>query len=112
MLAPDGVLEVKGRVNRGHDEIAAFVREVGQLFSADRAFLPARHHVASIWVELTGAGEGHGGAYFSLVAANGLDHWGVYRDRFVRLDGRWLFAHRRVTTEGARPGSPVAHLVD
>lgn len=111
-FAPHGVLEVKGRVNRGHAEITEFVRDVGQLFSADQLFLPARHHLASIWSELTGEDEARGGAYFALVAATGVDHWGVYRDRLVRIDGQWRFAHRRVRTEGARDGSPVSHLVE
>ncbi|HEX6657672.1 MAG TPA: hypothetical protein VF065_06300, partial [Ilumatobacter sp.] len=59
-----------------------------------------------------GPDEARGGAYFALVAADGLDHWGVYRDRFVKIDGRWHFAHRRVKVEGARPGSPEAAMVE
>jgi hypothetical protein len=111
-FAPDGVLEVKDRINRGHVQIAQFVRDTGEIFRIDPEYLPARHHVTSLWVELTGADEARGGAYFALVAANGLDHWGVYRDRFVRIDGRWYFAHRRVRVEGARAGSPVSSSVE
>jgi hypothetical protein len=111
-FAPDGVLEVKDRTNRGYVEIAQFVRDIGQIFRGDPGYLPARHHLASLWVELTGAEQARGGAYFALVAANGLDHWGVYRDRFVKIDGQWCFAHRRVTVDGARAGSPVLSSVE
>jgi hypothetical protein len=111
-FAADGVLETKGRTSRGSTEIAAFVREIGVAFSSDPAFLPARHHVASVWVRLLSPDEALAGAYFALFAANGLDHWGTYRDRFVLTKGRWCFAHRRVRLEGARDGSPVGWLVE
>lgn len=111
-FSPDGVLETHGRSSRGHAEITAFVHDIGALFRQQEGFLPARHHLASMWVERTGADESRGGAYFSLVAASGLDHWGTYSDRFVRRDGRWRFARRTVRIEGARHGSPVAHLCE
>jgi hypothetical protein len=111
-FAPDGVLETAGRVSRGPDQIRAFVSEVGEMFAADSAFLPARHHVASVWIELERKDRARAGAYFTLVAANGVDHWGTYRDGLVRVAGRWCFARRRVRIEGAREGSPVATMVE
>jgi SnoaL-like domain len=111
-FAADGVLEVKGRAHLGHDAIASFVGDVGARFTGRSGFLPARHHVASAWCELGNDGTARGGAYFTLMAADGPDHWGVYRDRYVLVDGRWRFAHRCVRTEGARAGSPVADLVE
>jgi hypothetical protein len=38
----------------------------------------------------------------------GLDHWGRYTDRFVRVDGTWLFAQRSVRVDGATPGGWAA----
>ncbi len=110
-FAPDGALEAAGRINRGPAEIRAFVRQVGEIFSARAGFLPARHHVASVWIEIRDVETARAGAYFALVAADGVDHWGTYRDDLVLVEGAWRFAHRRVKIDGARPGSPVAYMV-
>ncbi|ADP81585.1 nuclear transport factor 2 family protein [Pseudofrankia inefficax] len=45
-------------------------------------------------------------AYFAVLTAAGLDHWGRYRDVLVPAEGRWLFAHRVVRTDAMIPGSP------
>ena len=42
------------------------------------------------------------------VTERGPDHWGHYRDRLVRRDGRWLFAERHVRVDGRSPGSRLA----
>jgi hypothetical protein len=35
----------------------------------------------------------------------GLDHWGRYLDRYVRIADQWRFAERRVFVDGQREGS-------
>jgi hypothetical protein len=44
-------------------------------------------------------------SYFTVITEIGLDHMGRYRDRFVPVgvDGRWLIAHRFVSTDWRSP---------
>jgi hypothetical protein len=42
------------------------------------------------------------------VTDRGVDHWGRYRDRYVRSAGAWRFAERRVRVEGVAAGSWAA----
>lgn len=44
-------------------------------------------------------------SYFAVVTPDGLDHWGRYDDVLVPQGARWVFASRRATVEGRRPGS-------
>jgi len=109
LFTPDGVLELDdGRVCVGRDALRAFLTGVGDSLRSDaeRAFV--RHHVSSVRVTLDDPDRAHGASYFLVVTQQGPDHWGRYRDRYVRSDGRWLFAHRRVRVDGMAPGSWAA----
>jgi hypothetical protein len=44
-------------------------------------------------------------SYFTVFTEIGLDHMGRYRDRLVPVGGRWLIAHRFVSTDWRAPGS-------
>lgn len=59
-----------------------------------------RHHATGASIELD---HDHATAksYFLVVSAQGIDHWGVYRDIITRVDGVWKFAERLVQVEGA-----------
>jgi len=35
-----------------------------------------------------------------VIVDSGLDHWGRYIDRYVRIEGEWRFEHRRVALDG------------
>ena len=48
--------------------------------------------------------EARGRSYFVVLTADGLDHWGRYKDRYRCVDGRWLFQERTVTLDGAVEG--------
>jgi ketosteroid isomerase-like protein len=67
-----------------------------------------RHHVSNLRLVLQGPDAATGSCYFLVVTERGPDHWGRYRDRYVRTGGRWRFQHRRVRTDGCAPGSWVA----
>jgi hypothetical protein len=56
-------------------------------------------------VDLDDEGHARATSYFLVLTAVGLDHWGTYRDRLVRLEGRWRFAERAAHVEGSAPGS-------
>jgi hypothetical protein len=113
LFAPDGVLEIGAETFSGPSEVLGlFTRTSGHFVDAD--FLPARHHLSSIYVEPRPDGSAKTYACFQFIGTRGLDHWGTYRDVVVPAfdenpDGAgWRFAHRRVITEGFAPGSPLA----
>jgi SnoaL-like domain len=117
LFAPDGVLELGSGTGSetftGPTEVLGLFRRAGGQF-VDADFLPARHHLSSIYVEPQPDGSAKTYACFQFIGNRGLDHWGTYRDVVVpNGDGNpdgdgWRFAHRRVVTEGFAPGSSLA----
>jgi SnoaL-like domain len=75
--------------------------------SHDAATAPAyiRHYTATHQIDLVDADHATGRCYFAVIMADGLDHWGRYIDRYVRIDGGWRFEHRRVHVDGSTRGS-------
>jgi uncharacterized protein (TIGR02246 family) len=109
LFAADGVLETPDRVeHRGREAIRAFLGGAGAALADATAVPLIRHHVSSLRLAVTGPDDATGAAYFLVVTQRGPDHWGRYRDRYVRRDDRWLFAHRRVRLDGWAPGSWAA----
>ena len=112
LFAPDGVLEIGSEKFAGPDEVLGLLtRTSGQFVDAD--FLPARHHLSSIYVEPLPDGSAKTYACFQFIGTRGLDHWGTYRDVAVptKVGDGWRFKHRRVITEGFSPGSRLAPAV-
>ena len=116
LFAPDAAMELRRRGHDDHrrhegiDAIATIFTGVSDLVTADGADGPpltfVRHLTATHMIDLVDADHATGRLYFKVLTDAGLDHWGRYVDRYVRLDGRWRFAERVVTTEGYAPGSP------
>ena len=101
LFIPAGVLDVgEGRVMQSRDGIRAFLG--GQLtdLSAKTGAGLIRHHVANLRIDLESPERARGVAYFFVVTERGPDHWGQYRDVYVRDAERWLFAERRVKLDG------------
>jgi hypothetical protein len=97
----EGVLEIDGReANRGRPAILRFLGETRQTLGTAVPGAFIRHHVSNLVIDLEGADEARAASYFFVVTHRGPDHWGRYRDRFVRRGERWLFAHRRVRLDG------------
>jgi hypothetical protein len=108
-FAPDGVLETPDRVeHRGAEAIRSFLGGTKTALANATAAPFIRHHVSNLRIELLDRGSATGAAYFFVITERGPDHWGRYRDRYVCLDGRWLFAHRRVRLDGYAPESWAA----
>lgn len=103
-FAPNGVLEFTGRAQplTGPAAIEAGLR-VAMSEHPDPA-RPApthvRHHVSSIRFGSIARDRVAVSSYFAVHTDIGLDHWGRYRDVLVPLNGRWLFAHRRINVDG------------
>lgn len=109
LFAPDAVLELdEDRTLRGPDAILTFLESTRTSLRADSERPLIRHHVSSIRIVIDGPDAAHGGAYFFVVTQRGPDHWGRYRDRYVRTPDGWRFAHRRVRLDGTAPGSWAA----
>ena len=59
-----------------------------------------RHFTATHQIDLVDADRAEGRLYFVVFMPHGLDHWGRYVDGYARVDGGWVFAHRKVYVEG------------
>jgi 3-phenylpropionate/cinnamic acid dioxygenase small subunit len=59
-----------------------------------------RHFTATHQIDLVDADHASGRCYFAVIIDGGLDHWGRYVDRYVRIGGDWKFQHRKVTIDG------------
>ncbi|MCK0516679.1 nuclear transport factor 2 family protein [Williamsia sp. DF01-3] len=64
-----------------------------------------RHFVASLRFDSITPEHIESSAYFTVFHADAPDHWGTYRDVLVPVGDEWLFEHRLVVIDGARPGS-------
>jgi hypothetical protein len=99
LFADDGVLEIEGRgAFRGRAEIVDFLRQVKRAPAASPPYI--RHFVSSTRIEITSTTEASAKSYFLAITERGPDHWGVYRDRFALIGGRWLILQRRVKVDG------------
>ena len=109
LFADDATLEAGDRPPaRGRDAIRAFFVGTGERLAAGTTRPLIRHHVSNVVVTLDGPDAATAESYFLAVTERGPDHWGRYRDRLVRRDGRWLFAYRRARADGYAPGSVFA----
>ncbi len=64
-----------------------------------------RHNVTNVRVEALSPDDAVVASYFTVFTEIGLDHMGRYRDRLVPVGGRWLIAHRFVSTDWRAPES-------
>jgi SnoaL-like domain len=110
LFTPDGVLRIvggayDGLVHDGAPAIKDYLASVaGDLVEVGMTEIH-RHHVAPAHIEFLGKDIARAESCFHAVRASGPDHWGVYRDRLVLVDGEWRFAERVIRIEGTNPGS-------
>jgi SnoaL-like domain len=112
----DAVMEVPGAGTfAGHAEIRAMFTGTADRFRDDRASssssseppMPGaagyvRHTLSTLVIDFDDPNHARGYAYFAVIMAHGLDHWGRYFDRYEARAGVWKFAHRRAVGEGRR----------
>jgi len=114
VFTPEGVLEAGGGRHEGREGIIRFLTGVADgpepaapaaapATPATRSYV--RHMVATHKIDVVSSQRATGYAYYQVITAIGLDHWGRYFDEYVNVDGTWLIAHRRATTDGAVEGS-------
>lgn len=121
----DGILEVRGSDPAvGH---AAIMKRVGGIDGGSdetRAAAKAaqedgrrriiRHAITNIAFERLEPSKAVVVSYFTAFSESGLDHFGRYRDAFVRIGDRWLIEHRLGSVDWqaedaafSMPGGPV-----
>lgn len=111
LFAADAMFENNTGRHHGPDGVLEFFRSTKDSFLS-AGFLPARHHLSSIYVDPHPDGRSASTyACFAFVGTRGLDHWGSYHDEVVETDGTWMFARRRAIVEGCVPDSPVVGLL-
>lgn len=105
LFAIDGVLEVKGeQAVVGRDAIVEYLNGVKRDVVALSDVPMLRHYATNVTITVSSPQEATAASSFLVLAENGLDHWGRYRDRLVPADGGWRFAQRLVRTDGYTPG--------
>jgi 3-phenylpropionate/cinnamic acid dioxygenase small subunit len=100
LFAPDAVVEIRGEVYEGLDEIRRVFAGVPER-TAGLGERPAylRHCTTTHQIDLIDQNSATGRCYFFVLTAIGLDHWGRYIDEYRMVDGEWRFARRRVLTD-------------
>ena len=104
----DGELAVKdGERFAGRDGLRRLARGEGSGETGDEraARGPLHHHVSSVRIEVESKQRARAWAYFLVLGRHGPDHWGRYSDEFVPENGAWRIRRRRVSVDGAAPGS-------
>lgn len=114
LFLPEATMEVgelgeERRVYAGLDEIKTIFTGAVQNFrdtaAERRQHRYLRHSVTTHQIDLVDRHHATGRAYFSVIRANGLDHWGRYLDEYEERDGRWRFGRRVVITDGWQAGA-------
>jgi SnoaL-like domain len=108
----DGVLELDRGAYTGREAIRGALSPAVDAKKAEvgapggpRIFL--RHNLTTRRIEFRSGTEADAWTYFFVMTPIGLDHCGVYVDRFVARDGRWLIARRRVKIDWAADTSTI-----
>jgi len=110
LFADDGVLRIDDRQPLvGRDAIRTFLGGTRADVRASARTRPLiRHHVSNLRLVVETPEAARGEAYFLVVTDRGPDHWGRYRDRYVRAGDAWRFAERHVRVDGMAAGSWAA----
>jgi hypothetical protein len=109
LFAPDAVMEIPngdGTVRRyeGREAIEAMLSSTkagwDDTLAAHDPTHHVRHYTATHQIDIEDEHHARGRAYYAVLMAHGLDHWGRYVDEYEERDGRWLFTRRRVSADG------------
>jgi hypothetical protein len=115
----DGVLETPTSTLRGRAGIAAGLgggRRAPALpeIAAPAARRPTfvRHHLTTSLLDLTGPDTAEGRTYFIVFTDVGPDHAGFYADKLRKVEGAWLFEHRKVMIDWMSEATMFGNLVE
>ncbi|MEC9358162.1 MAG: nuclear transport factor 2 family protein [Pseudomonadota bacterium] len=94
LFCDDGTLQTPAWTASGRQNILERLSGMGETPGRRPQFV--RHHVTSFVAESADEGAASGRAYFLVLTDIGLDHAGVYIDRYTLLGQQWLIANRQV----------------
>ncbi|WP_207840091.1 nuclear transport factor 2 family protein [Williamsia soli] len=104
MFLPEGILHTpfgraEGRqaINKGWERVAAL-----EMPSDGPEYI--QHHVTSREIRRVDPTTAYTFVYVQALTDRGLDHWGTYEDRIVKVADGWKFAERLVSVQGWVPG--------
>jgi uncharacterized protein (TIGR02246 family) len=109
LFCPDAELEVEGRAQRGRPAIRALFERAAEEARAGTGARRIRHHVSTHTIDVLADDRARGRCYYLVLTDTGLDHWGRYTDEYRVEAGRWRFARRAVSVDGAIPGGWAEH---
>lgn len=102
VFAEDGVLEGGDGPRQGRKAIEDMISGISAgKESAKKPWQLSRHNLTTSLTTFEDATHASGRTYFVVVTETGLDHAGVYTDRYEKRDGRWWIVHRRVRIDWA-----------
>lgn len=105
----DGVLDLgQDDAAHGREAIEARLSQVVWSTTAQSEKPRVRHHVSSIQIEIENPEHARVRSYFLVFTGIGLDHWGIYEDRFRAASGTWLIEHRHVQVDGVSSPESMA----
>lgn len=90
---------------QGHDAIREWQERWLLQEGATHGATFVRHHLSTSRIELTGPQTAEARTYWVAWTDIGPDHAGYYLDRFSKVEGAWLIAHRRVRMDWEAEGS-------
>jgi len=107
LFTVDATMQLDDRTLEGRDAIRALFEGTRQraMSASSGQRMHLRHFTATHQIDVVDADHAGGRCYFQVLMPHGLDHWGRYLDDYVRIDGQWRFAVRRVTVDGRAANS-------
>lgn len=94
-FAPDGVLDIESQSFTGPEAIKAFITAVAT-GGTTADLVGSRHHLTTSRLEFDSDETAQGWTYFFVMRQGVVIQEGTYIDRYRKVEGRWLIAHRRV----------------
>ena len=110
LFAPDGILHTPVGRTEGREAIRAGWERVATFDAPPGGPKYCRHHLTSCEITLVDSSTAHTTVYVQAITDRGLDHWGWYEDRMVKLADGWKFAERLVTVHDWVDGGYYASL--
>jgi ketosteroid isomerase-like protein len=108
LFAEDGVLisEVMNWECAGRAAITDYIDGLRSSWS------DIRIHIAQPDIDVVDEETATSVCYFTVFNTIGIDHWGIYRDEFVRANGKWLFSKRSIALGGSSANSRAGATQD